>query len=56
MDNQYCVRCEIFDRRTKASRYLRSPLGELIPLCEKCIEEIKEENDIFTPSTILENE
>ena len=56
MNNQYCVRCEVFDRVTKASRYMKGPLGELIPLCEKCIKEIKEENNIFTPSTILDNE
>ena len=56
MNNKYCVRCEIFNRTTKASRYIKGPLGELIPLCEQCIKEIREENSIFTPNTILENE
>ena len=51
-----CVRCEIFNKKTKASKYVRSPLGELLPLCEQCIKEVEEENDIFTPNTVSNNE
>jgi hypothetical protein len=56
MNGEYCIRCEIFDKRTKASKYIKGPLGELIPLCEQCIEEVKEENDIFAPNTLIIDE
>ena len=56
MEEVFCIRCEMFNRETIASRLIKSPLGELLPLCEQCIKEIREENDIFTPNTTLINE
>ena len=56
MEDVYCIRCEMLNKKTKASRKMRSPLGDLLPLCEQCIKEVREENSIFTPDTIPENE
>jgi hypothetical protein len=55
MNDKYCIRCEISNKRTKAIRYVKGPLGDLIPLCAECIREIREENDIFAPN-MIENE
>lgn len=59
MNGEYCIRCESFDRRTKASEFVDGlfleEVGGTMPLCTKCVEEVKEENEIFS-SIIIENE
>lgn len=59
MSDKYCIRCESFGKRTKASRYIDrlflEGLGGPMPLCNPCIEAVREENEIFSPNAI-ENE